>query len=72
MAFIDDDSDISRAVELKIPARRFSFVRLGHSFRCTELEAALGVAQLEELTARTARPGCLPGERSRGLFTAKG
>ncbi len=31
----------------EIVARRFSFVRLGHSLRATELEAALGLAQLE-------------------------
>jgi perosamine synthetase len=52
---IDDDADVSRAVELEIPARRFSFVRLGHSFRATEMEAALGVAQLEEREQRAAR-----------------
>jgi perosamine synthetase len=52
---IDDDADVMRALELEIPARRFSFVRLGHSFRCTELEAALGVAQLEEHERRSHR-----------------
>jgi dTDP-4-amino-4,6-dideoxygalactose transaminase len=52
---IDDDADVTRALELEIPARRFSFVRLGHSFRCTELEAALGVAQLEEHGQRALR-----------------
>jgi perosamine synthetase len=52
---IDDDADVARALELEIPARRFSFVRLGHSFRCTELEAALGVAQLEEHEQRALR-----------------
>lgn len=30
-------------------ARKFRFVRVGHSFRLTELEAALGLAQLDEL-----------------------
>jgi perosamine synthetase len=52
---IDDDADIERAHELDIPARRFSFIRLGHSFRATEMEAALGIAQLEELDQRHAR-----------------
>ena len=42
---IDDDRDASDI--FAIADRRFSFARLGHSFRCTELEAALGVAQLE-------------------------
>ncbi len=30
----------------KIVARRFSFIHIGHSFRCTEMEAAIGVGQL--------------------------
>lgn len=46
---IDDDND-KEADELRmIIARRFSFASLGHSFRATEVEAALGLAQLEEL-----------------------
>ncbi len=28
-------------------SKRFSFVHIGHSFRCTELEAAIGLGQLE-------------------------
>ena len=45
---IDDDNDVS-VEELKtIIARRFSFVSVGHSFRVTEMEAALGIAQFEE------------------------
>jgi len=42
---IDDDKDAEDI--FAIANRRFSFMRLGHSFRCTELEAAIGVAQLE-------------------------
>ena len=42
---IDDDKEGDLA---DVVARRFSFVRIGHSFRATEMEAALGVAQLEE------------------------
>src|SRR5262249_31308298 len=53
---IDDDQGVSRERLFEIVARRFSFVRLGHSLRGTEMEAALGLAQLEEreamLTAR--------------------
>lgn len=30
-------------------ARKFTFTRIGHSFRLTELEAALGLAQLDDL-----------------------
>jgi len=44
-----DDDDGKTDQELKyIIERRFSFVSLGHSFRVTEMEAALGIAQLEE------------------------
>jgi perosamine synthetase len=45
---IDDDKGRSGNDLFEIADRRFSFVRLGHSFRCTEMEAALGIAQLEE------------------------
>lgn len=45
---IDDDRG-AEGQELEAMTRgRFSFVRLGHSFRCTELEAALGLAELEQ------------------------
>lgn len=45
---IDDDRDASGAKLHEIVAKRFQFVSVGHSFRATELEAALGLAQLEE------------------------
>ena len=45
---IDDDHGAQGAALFRIANSRFSFIRLGHSFRCTELEAALGLAQLEE------------------------
>ncbi|MDP3640719.1 MAG: DegT/DnrJ/EryC1/StrS family aminotransferase [Nanoarchaeota archaeon] len=32
-----------------IMEKRFSFIRLGYSYRATEMEAALGLAQLEEI-----------------------
>lgn len=48
---IDDDQGVSGEELFDIVNRRFSFVRLGHSFRCTELEAAIGVAQLERWEA---------------------
>jgi len=43
---IDDDKDGSKDLK-QVVARRFSFERLGYSYRITELEAALGLAQLE-------------------------
>lgn len=42
-----DDDDRKKPNELfKIVDKRFSFIHLGHSFRLTEMEAALGLAQL--------------------------
>lgn len=43
---IDDDNTKNPVQLFKIVERRFSFVYLGHSMRLTELEAALGLAQL--------------------------
>lgn len=45
---IDDDEGLSGSKLHEIVSRRFSFVSMGHSFRCTEFEAALGLAQLEQ------------------------
>lgn len=45
---IDDDQEVDPGKLREIVARRFNFVRVGHSFRCTEFEAALGLAQFEE------------------------
>lgn len=44
---IDDDADKEGQALFEIADRRFSFVRFGFSYRCTEMEAALGIAQLE-------------------------
>ncbi|MDP3900371.1 MAG: DegT/DnrJ/EryC1/StrS family aminotransferase [bacterium] len=44
---IDDDKNLSAERLEQTVARRFKFIQLGHSFRLTEMEAALGVAQLE-------------------------
>lgn len=44
---IDADEGISKRKLEMVVARRFKFVRLGHSMRATELEAAIGVAQFE-------------------------
>ena len=44
---IDDDANTRGAKFKEIVAKRFQFQHIGHSFRATELEAALGLAQLE-------------------------
>jgi perosamine synthetase len=45
---IDDDKDKTGSELHTIIERRFKFISVGHSFRVTEMEAALGVAQLED------------------------
>ena len=44
---IDDDDDVSENKKREIISKRFKFDSVGHSFRVTELESALGLAQLE-------------------------
>ncbi len=44
---IDDDKDKEGKELAMVIDRRFSFIRMGYSYRITELEAAMGVAQLE-------------------------
>ena len=51
---IDDDNGKSAEELHMIVARRFNFVSVGHSFRATEMEAALGLAQLEDWEAMIA------------------
>ncbi len=43
-----DDDDVHGERLLEVVSRRFRFVSPGHSFRCTELEAAIGLAQLKK------------------------
>jgi len=43
-----DDKGETAAERMKIAEGRFRFVRFGHSFRLTEFETALGLAQLAE------------------------
>ncbi len=43
---IDDDKTKNKKKFREVIKRRFRFVRLGHSFRITEIEAALGLSQL--------------------------
>ena len=45
---IDDDRGVDGPRLKEIVAKRFKFIQVGYSYRCTELEAALGIAQLEE------------------------
>lgn len=45
---IDDDNTADADKFKEVVAKRFSFVSVGHSFRATEMEAAVGLAQLEQ------------------------
>jgi dTDP-4-amino-4,6-dideoxygalactose transaminase len=47
--YLSMDDDKKKGEELlKVVQGRFRFVRLGHSFRATELEAAIGLGQFEQ------------------------
>lgn len=45
---IEDDQGLEGDRLFEVASRRFSFARLGHSYRVTEMEAALGLAQIDE------------------------
>jgi dTDP-4-amino-4,6-dideoxygalactose transaminase len=45
---IDDDDDLSDGELREVVQRRFRFESVGHSFRVTELEAAIALAQLDD------------------------
>jgi len=44
---IDDDKNLSKNSLKEVIARRYNFIRRGYSYRVTELEGAIGCAQLE-------------------------
>ncbi|MFA5059048.1 MAG: DegT/DnrJ/EryC1/StrS family aminotransferase [Candidatus Omnitrophota bacterium] len=62
---IDDDKVSSPDRLRKVIAKRFRFVDIGYSYRCTELEAALGVAQMKE------RNKIIRGRRKNALYLTR-
>ena len=44
---IDDDDNVEDAELQRIIKRRYSFDRVGYSYRCTEIEAAIALSELE-------------------------
>jgi perosamine synthetase len=52
---IDDDQGLSDDELLQVVWSRYDFVWLGQSYRATEMEAALGIGQLERLSQALAR-----------------
>lgn len=69
---IDDDAGRTGEELFEVADRRFSFVRLGHSFRATEMEAALGIAQLEERDEHWARRQRVAGRYRDALGNLEG
>lgn len=64
---IDDDEAAHGDELFRIANNRFTFVRMGHSFRATEMEAALGVAQIEDRVALAAHRRSLVKRLNEGL-----
>jgi dTDP-4-amino-4,6-dideoxygalactose transaminase len=52
---IDDDQDLDDEELLRVVWSRYDFHSIGQSFRVTEMEAALGIGQLERLNANLQR-----------------
>ena len=69
---IDDDKDATGKKLHEIVAKRFQFVSVGHSYRATELEAALGLAQLEEKDGIVAARTGMAARLSAGLKEFEG
>jgi dTDP-4-amino-4,6-dideoxygalactose transaminase len=69
---IDDDQGAEGKELFHIADSRFSFVRLGHSFRCTEMEAALGLAALEDRDAAWQRRQQIAARLTAGLADVSG
>ena len=55
MVFTDDESlrgaHADHAIQGEDPQRKYYHIELGHNFRMTELQAAIGLAQLGKLDA---------------------
>lgn len=66
---MDDDQGKDDDGLFRIVDRRFSFTRLGHSFRCTEMEAALGVAEFERHSENIGRRNAIAARLTAGLST---
>lgn len=64
---IDDDADKSGAALLDVVQKRFRFVRPGYSSRMTEMEAALGLAQIERWREVVSKRQANAAHLSRGL-----
>lgn len=75
MVFTDDDT-LARRMRLirsqgEDPTRKYHHIELGHNFRMTEIQAAIGLSQLEKLDALLADRQSLAA-RYRSLFAPLG
>lgn len=66
---IDDDNGLTGDRLKEMISRRFKFTSIGHSFRATEMEAALGLAQLERRDEIVARRKAVAARYTAGLRT---
>jgi dTDP-4-amino-4,6-dideoxygalactose transaminase len=64
---IDTDDNLSGDQLKDMMSRRFKFERVGHSFRATELEAAIGLAQMEKADSIVRRRTEIASSYSAGL-----
>lgn len=64
---IDDDDGLTGNKLKEMISRRFKFTSVGHSFRPTEFEAALGVAQMERREEIVARRKAIAWRYNLGL-----
>jgi dTDP-4-amino-4,6-dideoxygalactose transaminase len=69
---IDDDAGLKGAALREVIDRRFKFNDVGHSFRVTEMEAALGLAQLEEADENVRRRKAVAARYTQGLLGLDG
>jgi len=65
---MDDDDGLDDAALSSMIRARYSFVRWGHSYRATELEAALGVAALEDYGKLNAVRTCIAHDIAVALY----
>lgn len=63
---IDDDHVEGDALN-EVVARRFRFEQIGHSFRATEMEAALGVVQLKDAAVLVSKRRAIAARLTEGL-----
>jgi len=64
---IDDDQGLSDDELLRVVWSRYDFVSLGQSYRATEMEAALGIGQLERLAHSITRRREVAGQLTQAL-----